>query len=191
MKTVKFLLITITFLFSNISFLHSQNTEGTEFWLTFGRNLLESTTSLQIRIVGGAQTTTGTIYFTNIDTTIDFTLQPYEIFDYNLTSFQIAATYNVVMGKTNFSIRINTSNSVAVYAFNYLPNSTYDVTNVLPIEALGTEYYQISYIPIVPGYVFDAYAVVATQNNTQLYHKGVLIPEVLNKIGRASCRERV
>jgi len=174
----KILCIVIATLLSSLS-PQAQNTEGTEFWLTYGKNATANQPyDLQIRIVGGSQKTIGSIYFTYINTYVDFIIEPYEIFDHCLTNPQMAAVYNTMVGKTNFSIRINTSNPVNVYAFNYSPNITYDVTNVLPKEALGTEYYHISYTPF--GWSWhDAYAVVATQNNTLLSLNGTPV-ETLN-----------
>jgi len=173
MKKSFYVLLIATLSLLCVSSAQGQNTEGTEFWLTFGKNgnvNMPSTYMIfQIRIVGGSLATTGTIYFTSLDEYIDFDIEPYGVYNYVLNITQMAAVYNVVMGKTNFSIHINTSYSVSVYAFNYIPNISYDATNVLPVKALGTEYYQISYTPPVGTY-YDAYAVVATQNNTQIYH---------------------
>jgi len=176
MKTIQYFLI-ITLLIHSIFSLQAQYTEGKEFWLTFGKNSYSIPIDLQIRIVGGKEKTTGTIYFTNLDTYEEFEIEPHKIFNHILAGNQMAAVYNTVMGKTNFSVHINTSNPVAVYAFNYMPNTTYDVTNILPVEGLGTDYYQISYSPWTISY--DAFAVVATKDNTLLYHNGDLV-EILH-----------
>ena len=71
MKKIKHLIISVIFLFSGISILFAQNTEGKEFWLTFGpigspgNCIVYSLPNvyLKIRIVGGNQPTTGTINF--------------------------------------------------------------------------------------------------------------------------------
>jgi len=174
-------LVFVSFILQSIS-VQAQNTEGTEFWLTFAVNETAWTPYyLQIRIVGGSQKTTGTIYFTNLDATEHFIIEPNEVYDYTLNSAEMAAVYNIVMGKTNRSVRINTSKPVSVYAFNYRESTTYDVTNVFPVEVLGKDYYQISYYPSHPSY-YEAYAVVATQNNTQIFHEGIPVPVgILNK----------
>jgi hypothetical protein len=133
---------------------------------------------MQIRIVGGSQTTAVSIYFTNLGVPpIEHNMLPYEVYTYSLDLTQKAAAYNFAMGKTNNSIHITTSNSVTVFALiNYGSHS--DVTNVLPVTALGTEYHQISYTN-PPAYFVDAYAVVATQNGTTLSHNGTPV-ETLN-----------
>jgi hypothetical protein len=154
----------------NISFIRAQNTAGTDFWLTFGEN--NSTPSvLQIRVVGGDNPTLGTIYFTNLGTSINFYVPAQQVYTYTLNDAQIQAAINVVMGKTNHSIRITTDKPVGVYAMNQVLHSN-DVTNILPVTALGTEYYHISYTPNLNP---DTYAVVATQNNTNLYHENILV----------------
>ena len=178
MKRIYCLFVSILILLLSIFSLRAQSTEGTEFWLTFGRNGQISQAQLQIRIVGGSKHTSGTIYFTNEDTTINFDILPYGIYDHFLDFNQSQVAYNTVMGKTNRSIHILTSESVNVYAHNHYPMTSDDVTNVLPVTALGNEYYAISYTQNVSN-TMDAYAVVATMDGTQLYHNGDL-EETLN-----------
>ena len=183
MKTVKFLLITITFLFSNISYIQAQNSEGKDFWLTFvsfGVNGgdcsqyggLYPEVHLKIRIVGGNQPTTGTINFIHLNTSVPFSIDEYEIYDFILDPTQSCAALNITEGITHYSINIKTSSPVTVYATKRITNYSNDVTNILPVAALGREYYQISYFPYNYSYIVgvDAYAVVATQNNTVLSH---------------------
>jgi len=181
MRAIKYLMTTFLFSMLSVFSLQAQNTEGTDFWLTFGRifNYGSSNTyhELQIRIVGGSKQTNGKIYFTNlIGVYIPFSINPYEVYDCNLDLDQRNAVYNTVMGKTNKSIHIISSEPVSVYAFNHYPEIVDDVTNVLPVTALGNEYYHISNTPLSYS---DAYAVVATKNNTQLFHNEVLV-ETLN-----------
>ena len=181
MKKIKRLIIPVIFLFSGISILFAQNTDGKEFWLTFGKIALTGDCSayglfpdihLKIRIVGGNQPTTGTINFTQLNSSVPFSIDEYEIFDYILDPTQSCAAFNITEGITNYSINIKTSSPVTVYATNRFTNYSNDVTNVLPVSALGGEYYQISYIPVTqnPYVGLDSYAVVATQNNTVLSH---------------------
>ena len=100
MKTVKYLLITITLLFSNISYIQAQSTEGKDFWLTFGSLGFGSSDMLdmQIRIVGGNLKTEVNIYFTNLGTSVQFEIDPYEVFTHNLDTVQRAAAHNTVTG---------------------------------------------------------------------------------------------
>jgi hypothetical protein len=160
--------------------LFAQSTEGKEFWLTFGNvanipmvpgnvNLFD----MQIRIVGGSEATSGTIFFTELGTSYEFNIDPYEIYIYALEEDEKYAVYNTLSnGITDYSIRIVTLQFVSVYASINLTGMIYnDVSNVLPVTALGTEYYAISYK--VFSAANDAYGVVATQNDTQLFINGV------------------
>jgi len=170
--------VTIVLLISNIFPLQAQNTtEGTEFWVTFGQIVNVGMSPLtindfdfNIRIVGGSASTTGTIYFTNLNTSITFNITPYEIYTHNLNNIEKYAVYNTVSEDiTNFSIHITTSNPVSTFAsMKYSVFS--DITNILPVTALGVEYYAISYPPSTP--LYDAFTVIATQNNTDLYRNG-------------------
>jgi PKD repeat protein len=68
----------------------------------------------------------------------------------------------------NHSVRLTSDHPVSVYALNqriYLADATY----ILPVTALGTNYYHISYD------MNDAYAVIAIQNNTQVYYNNTLV----------------
>jgi len=173
----------VAFIIQSVFPLQAQNTEGDEFWLTFGRNgqiipNFENLLILQIRIVGGSKQTEGNISFTHLGTNKKFTINPYEVYDCILDLEQQQAVYNTVMGKTDYSVHITTDNPVSVYAYNHYPSTNDDVTNVLPVNVLGNEYYHISYTPFMLQFM-DAYAVVATKNNTQLYHNGDLA-ETLN-----------
>jgi gliding motility-associated-like protein len=98
------------------------------------------------------------------------------VYTYPLTDIQQAAVYNTTMGTSNLSVHITSSAPVTVYALNQHNVST-DATNILPVTALGTDYYQISYTPVYSDFLnpADAYAIVATQNTTQVFHNGTLV----------------
>ena len=175
-KSLYFIIVTLL----SISVIKAQTTGGADFWLTFGNNYWGNTSGLdfQIRIVGGDSHTEGTIYFTALGTSAPFSLSPYEVYTLQLSPTQRAAVYNTTQGKSNKSIHITTNDNkaVTVYALNQASAST-DATNILPITVLDTAYYQISYRPITSG--SDAYAVIATENNTNIYHNGDFV-ETLN-----------
>jgi hypothetical protein len=172
----------ISLLAFTISPSQAQNTLGKEFWLTFGQNstYASSAVDLQIRIVSGDQTTSGTIFFygfSGAEATVSFTIPPKQVFNHILTTSQKTAVYNTTQGIYYSSIFVSCNNPVTAYALNQAINTT-DATNVLPETALGTEYYQISHIPI--DNTNDAYAVIAKENNTQVTHNAEP-PIILNK----------
>ena len=172
--------IIVAFILFSVSSLQAQTTEGTEFWLTFGANgagdgALPNLVDLQIRIVAKDHQTNGTIFFTNLNTYVDFEIGAKQVYTYILSEIEKAAVYNSPIGNnysviTHYSAHITTTMPVTVYALNQGLSST-DATNVLPVTALGTKYYQISYTS--PLSRADAYAVIATENNTQVYQDNI------------------
>ena len=172
----RFFYIIIATLLSASS-IEAQSTSGTEFWLTYGKILtinppLISLLNMQIRIATGNVPASGTIYFADLDASEEFHINAYEVYTYHLNSDQKNAVYNVTTGIiTNKSIHITSSEPVSVYTFAGSSGFN-DATNVLPVTALDTEYYHCSYTHYAQYNLMDAYAVVATQNNTTLYHNG-------------------
>jgi len=166
----------VLYFWSCYSLYAQDDTRGTDFWLAFGSNCNShySEQNLQIRIVGSEQATTGDIYFTNLGISVPFSIAAGEVYTYNLSDREKEASYNITEEKSNLSIHITTSVSVTVYALNQHRRST-DATNVLPITALGIEYYHISYeTTYSPAfYARDAYIVIATQDYTKIFHNGV------------------
>ena len=181
MKKVLSFFFAVICIFKSIFLLNAQNTEGKDFWVTFGNiatmTMMPGNISLfemQIRIVCGSTATSGTISFTDLGTEHHFNVNPYEIYNYVLDDDEKYAVYNSISDNvTNYSIHITTLQSVSVYAYNRYAFNYNDVTNILPVTALGTEYYAISYKPATTA-TNDAYGVVATQNNTHLWHNGSL-----------------
>ena len=170
---MKYRFLFFIFLLFHFSLQAQVDTKGMDFWLTFGRNssTVFGTVSLQIRIVGGDQPATGDIYFTSLGTSVTFSIAAGQIFTHDLSSTEFAAAMNTVAGTTNYSVRITSSAPVTAYALNQ-QSATTDATNILPVTAYGTEYYQISYTPLSGRN--DAYAVIATENTTQVYHNNAL-----------------
>ena len=130
---------------------------------------------MTIRIVSGSAPTSGDIYFTNLVTSRHFDINPYEIYSYSLEDIEKYAVYNTISEDiTNFSIHITTTNPVSVFASKSFQQHI-DVTNVLPVTALGMEYYGISYnLTHVTVDDLDAYAVVAIEDNTKIYQNEIL-----------------
>ena len=166
------LLNLFTFFFLCIVSIQAQTTSGTDFWLTFGKNgNVFDPFELQIQIICGEEPATGSIYFTELSNSVDFSIVPYEVYMIALNSAQKFAVINQINGISNLSVHITCDKPVTVYAMNQSFRYT-DATNVLPTTALGTDYYNISYKSYKDAE--DAYAVVATQNNTQMYLDGEL-----------------
>ena len=152
------------------------STSGKDFWLSFGSNSSISYTSisLQVRIVT-EKNTQATITFTETGEVISLSLRADTVYTHNLTTAQKEAVYSSVTGKTSKSIHIQTSENVSVYAINLYQRTT-DATTILPINALGSSYYHLSYLAEAE----DGYTIVATENNTTIEENGV-VKVVLNK----------
>jgi hypothetical protein len=150
-----------------------QTTGGTDFWLTFGKNADNTfnMVNLQIRIVGGDQAGDFSVAYNALGYTESFPIAASEIKTLILTPELKQAVYNdyTTTTVTDFSIHITSTVPVVVYALNKAQAST-DASNILPVTALGTEYYNISYTPYAS--YLDAYSVIATENNTNIYHNG-------------------
>ena len=179
----KILIIFLTAFLLAASSIEAQNTSGMDFWVTFGRNRDKSypSVNLQIRIVGGDVLTKGVIKFTALGNSAPFSIEAQQVYTYNLSEAEKQAVYNTTMGVSDRSIHITADNPVTVYALNQALVTT-DATNVLPRTVLGTDYYQISYQPfrLYTYEYLDAYAVIATKDNTNIYHNGGNLVATLN-----------
>jgi hypothetical protein len=167
-----FLLIIIVLAATKIE---AQTTQGTDFWLTFGDNARQpaNKVNLQIRVVATAATNL-TFTFTNISgvghTETQF-LVTGEVYTLDLSAAQKTAVYipYSTSGVTSKSVHIASTEPVTVFALNQ-ENQTTDATNVLPVNALGKEYYHISYICTDSR---DGYNIVATKDGTIISENGV------------------
>jgi hypothetical protein len=128
-----------------------------------------NTVNLEIRITAGSQITTGCIYFTHLNDSVSFSISAWSVFSYKLSPVQKQAVYNNTKGISDYSICILSDHPVCVYAINQYLYTT-DATHILPVSALGTEYYCISYL-----HGRNNYAIVATQNNTMVYYRDSLV----------------
>ena len=176
MNMKKTLYVIIAILLS-VSSVRAQDTKGTDFWITFGRNASRTyeQVDLQIRVVGGDEAGYFYVYYNALGYIEGFSIGAGEVKTVNLTSTQKQAAYNdyTTTMITNRSIHITSTVSVVVYVLNQALTCT-DATNVLPTLSLGTEYYLLSYLPYTSTYR-DAYTIVASQNNTDVSVDNTLV----------------
>ena len=170
----------------SLSSLSAQNTDGTDFWLTFGDNTNQaynsSGLSLQIRIVSRDMPTKVTIRFTENGSEKVKNMAPNDVWTVPLNSAERNLVYNRTTGSETFkknskSVFIHSEYPVTAYALNQYELST-DATNLMPLPALGSEYYHIGYT--TNGNYKDAYAVIATEDNTKIFHGSTHV-ETLNE----------
>ncbi len=184
MKYTFITFITIISLVCSFSLYAQVDTKGTDFWVTFGQNYTNGPTgvTLQVRLVGSPGTTV-TLWFTETSSSQTLTIPSGGVVTYNLTIVEKTASYCQANGNSNKSIHITASSPVTVYAFNSMDSEgTCDATNLLPVPTLGSDYYYLGYASAgcYSPTGADAYAIIATQDNTQVYHNDVL-KTTLNK----------
>ncbi|MDR1347228.1 MAG: IgGFc-binding protein, partial [Prevotellaceae bacterium] len=151
------------------------STQGTDFWLSFGNNMNASyiNVNLQVRIVtSDAATVKLTYTYDNADTIVNIAAG--SVYTYSFTETERLKLYSDVTGITGKSLHIESNVPVSVYALNQYAYTT-DATNVLPVDALGADYYHISYLSVAwnPP-LSDGYTVIATEDVTEIYENGIL-----------------
>lgn len=150
-------------------------TEGKDFYVSFGVNSSRTLdeTDLQVRVVA-FKATTVTFTFTastGADKVMVRDIDAGEIYTLSLDSTKKTYVYNSGTGKTNKSLRIQSTEPISVYALNQAIATT-DATNVLPVSAYGVSYYHLTYYPSHNGN--DGFIVIASEDNTNVYDNGVL-----------------
>jgi len=166
---------TALFLLYNFSLYAQVDTRGTDFWVSFGNNgnnAASTAVDLQIRVVAD-QATTGTIYFTELSVAVPFSIPAGGVFTHVLNANQRDAVYGMNAGTSSKTARIQTNHPVTVFALNQIFHFT-DATNLLPVQTLGTEYYQIQHIQTSTARR-AGYIIIATEDNTQIAHRGTNI----------------
>ena len=165
----------LPFLFLSILPYHALaqiTTQGTDFYVSFGNNAAGggtySTINMQIRIAA-SQATTVTLTFKNTGTVATVNIAAGGVYTRNLSAAEKNAVYSSATGTSNKSLRIQSTTPVSVYALNQF-SATTDATNVLPVNNLGTDYFQVSY-KVLNTYP-DGYTVIATVDNTIIYENG-------------------
>jgi hypothetical protein len=158
-------------------------TQGTDFYVAFGSNMSQTINSLTMQIKIAAKTSTDvTFTFTNDGNTLTVPVPEGGVYTLDLNNAQRTGVYNDVSGAiTAKSLRIQSTEPVSVYALNQCLQ-TADATCVLPVNNLGTKYYHFSYTPQDK----DAYLVIATENQTEVYENGSL--QATLNTGQVYCR---
>ena len=169
-------ILQITFLFLCISGL-AQSTVGTDFWVTFLPNYDGEGVELSL-IIAASRPCTGTI--TNPNTNWE---QPFSASVGTTTVVSIpkaqASNIDVSDAVINTGLHVTSTDSISLYASNFA-EYTFDVTDVLPTESLGTDYVIQTYSTSFKGDLGSSshrdgiehdrseFTILATENNTQI-----------------------
>jgi len=130
---------------------------GTTFWLSYLRNHFhEPTLTLQ---VSAEEACTGTVSNPQTGWSSSFSVAAHSVTVVNVPASVAYPTTSNQVG--NFGLLVQTSDSVSLYAANY-NTSSFDVTDVLPVDAISDEYVLQTYTPMMNA----EFVVVATVDNT-------------------------
>jgi len=183
MKKINTLLqkcIIVLALFGGFSAQAQVSTKGTEFWFAYGKIYNHTNANdiiMQIRIVAD-EAATGTIKFMETGGTIPVNVAAGGIQTVTLAGSQKTASYITSFRYVEKkSIFIQTDVPVSVYALSEvnpaLGEALADATNILPVTALGTEYYHLGRVSTqTNNNKNDQYIVIATENGTDFYDNG-------------------
>jgi hypothetical protein len=178
---IKHVLLKMTFLLaitmSSIT-MQAQTTMGKDFYLSVGKNGLatvgSSLAAIQVRVVASKATNVTGTFTANSSLNFSFSLNAGEVRTIDLSASQKDAVYSGATGSSYKSLRIQSTESVSVYVLSRLTGLV-DATNILPVNALGAEYYHFSYAPYISGGVGrddNGYTVVAVENGTSVSENG-------------------
>lgn len=148
--------VTVLGVFTSSNQLYAQSSQGTEFWITFPGNFdaggvrqlyitAETNSVVNINVVNPAFATTinvpaGTLATVNLPVSVEITSNG---------------------SVENKGIHITSDNPVTVYGMNQRDFST-DAYLALPVDAIGTDYYVMSYTSVI----LVQMTIVATEDNT-------------------------
>ncbi|MDR2064592.1 MAG: Ig-like domain-containing protein, partial [Prevotellaceae bacterium] len=146
-------------------------TAGKDFWLTFTKNLPANTADLQTEIrIATTNATNVTLTYTSLTgtgKTQNISIPENTIYPVILSNEKRDAVYfqndGTVMSNSK-SLHIISDQPVSVYAISMNKHAG-DATNVLPANALGTDYYHISYSAHTDN---DAMTLIATEDSTSV-----------------------
>ena len=134
-------------------------TSGNDFWVAFVPNAGGGDLSF---IISGTEAATG-----QVSTASGSWLQTFTVTPGAVTTIDVPDTFELATPEVeeDKGLHITTSRAVSLYASNFL-NATYDITNVLPTDALRSHYVLQS----ADTCAFEnEFCIVATQNNTLVY----------------------
>jgi hypothetical protein len=150
-------------------------TQGKDFWLSFGQNRQSAATdvTLQVKIVARQASDVTFTYGNNTSTTNTVNIPAGTVYTLTLDNTQKQAVYNTSTGEvSDKSLHIESTADISVYALNQSSSVT-DATNVLPVNALGENYYHLSYKSNGSTDAGkDGMVLIATENTTTINVNG-------------------
>jgi len=148
-----------------------EGTAGKRFWVSFLENILATPTTFKLELVAtSSQGATGTVTNPNTGYSSTFTVPANETttLPINTTTLRAQAYNSVGEKPKDLALFVETDENITLYALNY-ENLSSDAANILPVEALGDEYYTLSYNSNRSNATTgtpEEFLIVATENNT-------------------------
>jgi gliding motility-associated-like protein len=155
------LLLLLAFVPPRVCAQGSTSNKGTEFW-TCWMNHTDGTGSAMSLYIASDVVATGSVDFADGSTSIPFKTTPNQVIPIDIpTSVYLNAAGQVAKG-----IHITSDKNIVVYAHIYHASRS-GATLVLPVNALGKDYYSINYTQ-KPITAFSVFCVIATENATTI-----------------------
>ena len=165
-----------------------ESTAGKRFWVSFPENINTLTYKLEL-VATANELASGTITNPNTGYSSTFTVPANSTTSLPPTTTVLyTQAYNEDGEEVrNKALYVETGKNISLYAYNYQPMSS-DAANILPIGALGDEYYTLSYNSNIANYISgsthpatpEEFLIVATENNTLV----TIVPTATTEKGR-------
>ncbi|WP_338763801.1 gliding motility-associated C-terminal domain-containing protein [Bernardetia sp. ABR2-2B] len=163
MKKIFLLLLSTLFFSHSLSVLAQdpciRTSEGREFWVGFMDHDGTATSSNTRLYVTSRVATTGTVFTAGGDININVAANGSQLIELTPPSSFIVSAAQLPQDRGVF---VETNDPISLYALNRKLNSA-DAALIFPLEALGTEYYTMSF---TPNFLQSVFLVVATEDNT-------------------------
>jgi hypothetical protein len=156
-----FTLFLFTFLFGLTAntFSQSQDSKGTEFWLTFPGNYAYGTSSAFFYITSEVNTS-GEVSIPGLGFVMPFSVAAGTVTTISLPTSVFLTSSGAIL---NNGIHVTSLQDVTVYSLNRQQFTT-DAYLALPKDVLGTEYINLGYSALIASQI----GIVATENNTTI-----------------------
>lgn len=158
-------ILCLLFLFAASQALVAQSSEGRDFWFTFLRHRDAGRTNM-VAMISAREATSGTLEMPGTGWS-----QPFAVGANDVTLVTLPNAAETLPSElvTNNAVRLRANGTVSLYIHQYFGFRS-EAALVLPVAALGKEYYVMSY----PGVINQAqsyaseFAVVATADDTEI-----------------------
>ncbi len=161
---IKFIVISLLFLLFVSDDLKGQSNEGTEFWFTFLEH--RDRANKRVCMISSKYDITGIIEMSSIGWRQSFTVAANTVQIISIPA-EAEMLSSEVIDETAVQVTTSGPSSVYIHQYNQMRS---DASLVLPVTAIGKDYYIMSYNPYTTnGEVYPSeYAIVSIEDNTEI-----------------------